>query len=68
MSLVASLCTFIDIGRYYTESLTPWTMLFTHAIKATCALAILALDVTVYILLAEEKYSLIGIGLDGLLM
>ncbi|KAJ3473924.1 hypothetical protein NLG97_g10070 [Lecanicillium saksenae] len=68
MSLVASLCTFVDIARYYTESLTPWTMLFTHIIKATCAFAILALDVAVYIILSEEKYSLIGIGLDGLLM
>ncbi|PQK17967.1 hypothetical protein BB8028_0009g01650 [Beauveria bassiana] len=68
MSLVASLCTFVDIARYYTESLTPWTMLFTHVIKATCAFAILALDVAVYITLSEEKYSLIGIGLDSLLI
>lgn len=43
-------------------------MLFTHIIKATCALAILALDITVYILLSEEKYSLVGIGLDAALM
>lgn len=68
MSLIASLCTFVDVARYYTESLTPWTMLFTHIIKATCALAILALDITVYILLSEEKYSLVGIGLDAALM
>ncbi|KAM3512985.1 hypothetical protein MY11210_003385 [Beauveria gryllotalpidicola] len=68
MSLVASLCTFVDIARYYTESLTPWTMLFTHVVKATCAFAILALDVAVYITLSEEKYSLVGIGLDGLLI
>ncbi|ATY58952.1 hypothetical protein A9K55_003479 [Cordyceps militaris] len=68
MSLVASLCTFVDVFRYYTESLTPWTMLFTHVIKATCAFAILALDVAVYIVLSEEKYSLIGIALDSLLI
>ncbi|XWW92349.1 hypothetical protein V2A60_000272 [Cordyceps javanica] len=68
MSLIASLCTFVDVARYYTESLTPWTMLFTHVIKATCAFAILALDVAVYILLSEEKYSLVGIALDSLLI
>ncbi|OAA73335.1 hypothetical protein ISF_00236 [Cordyceps fumosorosea ARSEF 2679] len=68
MSLIASLCTFVDAGRYYTESLTPWTMLFTHIVKATCAFAILALDVAVYVILSEEKYSLVGIALDSLFL
>jgi hypothetical protein len=45
------------------ESLTPWTMLFTHVVKLTCASAILALDVVVYTQ-RKEKYSLVGLGLD----
>lgn len=40
-------------------------MLFTHIIKLTCALAILALDVVVYVQISHEKhYSLVGLGLD----
>ncbi|KAG8409792.1 hypothetical protein J3458_018874 [Metarhizium acridum] len=63
MSFVAATCTLIEIVKYMSEALTPWTVLFTHVVKLTCASAILALDVVVY---AQEKeyQSLVGIGLD----
>ncbi|KAI9147777.1 hypothetical protein HJFPF1_12808 [Paramyrothecium foliicola] len=63
-SFVAALCTFFEIGKYIAESLTPWTMLFTHVLKLSCATAILALDVVVYARQHDKHYSLIGLGLD----
>lgn len=68
LSFVVALCTIFEIGRYFSESLTPWTMLFTHVVKLACASAILALDVVVYVQRDDSHYSLIGLGMDGLLM
>ncbi|KAK1248411.1 hypothetical protein MKX08_006631 [Trichoderma sp. CBMAI-0020] len=68
MSFVVALCTFFEIGRYFSELLTPWTMLFTHVVKLACASAILALDVVVYVQRDDSHYSLIGLVMDGLLM
>ncbi|KAJ6441232.1 Centromere protein V [Purpureocillium lavendulum] len=68
MSCIVALCTFFEIVRFVSESLTPWTMLFTHVIKLTCAAAILALDVVVYVQRSDAHYSLIGIGLDAALI
>lgn len=68
MSFVAGLCTFIEIGKFLGESLTPWSMLFTNVIKTACALAILALDIVAYTNLSEKSYSLLGIALDGVLL
>lgn len=68
MSLVAACCTLFEMGKLMAESLTPWTMLVTHVVKLACALAILALDIAVYALRAEAHYSLVGLGLDALLM
>lgn len=65
MSFIAALCTFVEILKYMAETLTPWTMLFTHVIKMTCALAVLALDAVIYIQHSEEHYSLIGLGMDS---
>ncbi|KAH8735220.1 hypothetical protein BGZ61DRAFT_528426 [Ilyonectria robusta] len=65
LAFVASVCTFYEIAKYSAESLTPWTMLFTHVMKLTCASAILALDVVVYVQRHDRHYSLIGLGLDG---
>ncbi|KHN97139.1 uncharacterized protein MAM_04736 [Metarhizium album ARSEF 1941] len=63
MSFTAATCTLLEIFKFTSGALTPWTVLFTHIIKLTCASAILVLDVVVY---AEQKeyQSLIGIGLD----
>lgn len=68
MSFVVALCTIFEIGKYFSESLTPWTMLFTHVVKLACASAILALDVVIYVQRDDSHYSLIGLGMDGLLM
>ncbi|WZH44744.1 uncharacterized protein QYS62_005772 [Fusarium acuminatum] len=62
---VASLCSFVEIAKYFAESLTPWTMLFTHIIKLTCAIATLALDVVIYTEKHDKHYSLVALGLDG---
>lgn len=61
---VASLCTFVEIAKYFAEALTPWTMLFTHVIKLTCALATLVLDIVVYVQKHDKHYSLVALGLD----
>lgn len=68
LSAVAALCTFFEIARYLAESLTPWTMLFTHVVKLTCASAILALDIVVYVRNSDEHYSLAGLGIDAVLL
>ncbi|GJN71280.1 hypothetical protein PLICBS_005343 [Purpureocillium lilacinum] len=68
MSFIVALCTFVEIAKFVSESLTPWTMLFTHVIKLTCAAAILALDVVVYIQRSDAHYSLVGIALDAALI
>lgn len=68
MSVVVVACTLYEVARYVAETLTPWTMLFTHILKLTCASAILALDIVVYVQRSDKNYSLVGIGLDGALM
>ncbi|KAL7797259.1 hypothetical protein V8C37DRAFT_370517 [Trichoderma ceciliae] len=68
MSFVVAICTMFEIGRYFSESLTPWTMLFTHVVKLVCASAILALDVVIYVQRSDSHYSLVGLGMDALLM
>ncbi|KAF4945514.1 hypothetical protein FGADI_11877 [Fusarium gaditjirri] len=61
---IASLCSFVEIAKYFAEALTPWTMLFTHVIKLTCAIATLALDIVVYTEKHDKHYSLVALGLD----
>ncbi|KND89306.1 hypothetical protein TOPH_06027 [Tolypocladium ophioglossoides CBS 100239] len=68
MSFITALCTLFEVAKFVAEALTPWTMLFTHVIKLTCASAILALDVVIYVQRKDANYSLVGLGLDGLLI
>ncbi|OPB36692.1 hypothetical protein A0O28_0057720 [Trichoderma guizhouense] len=68
LSSVVALCTIFEIARYFSESLTPWTMLFTHVVKLACASAILALDVVIYVQRSDARYSLVGLGMDALLL
>lgn len=68
MSLIVAIFNFIEIVRYANESLTPWTMLFTHVIKTVATAAILGLDVVAYIILSEQHYSVISIVMDGILL
>ncbi|KAH6606009.1 hypothetical protein Trco_005162 [Trichoderma cornu-damae] len=68
LSCVVAVCTIFEIARYISESLTPWTMLFTNVVNLACASAILALDVVVYVRRSDSHYSLAGLGADALLM
>ncbi|KAG5987215.1 hypothetical protein E4U54_005090 [Claviceps lovelessii] len=63
MSFIAATCTLFEMVKYMDEALTPWTMLFTHVIKLTCASAICILDAVVYAR-RKEYQSLVGLGLD----
>ncbi|KAH7322880.1 hypothetical protein B0I35DRAFT_476783 [Stachybotrys elegans] len=65
LSSVASICTIVEIFKFFSESLTPWTMLFTQVIKLTCAGAILALDAVIYVQRHDRHYSLLGLGVDA---
>ncbi|KAF4483500.1 hypothetical protein FAGAP_11745 [Fusarium agapanthi] len=65
---VASLCSFVEIAKYFAEALTPWTMLFTHVIKLTCAIATLALDIVVYTEKHDKHYSLVALGITSLVL
>jgi hypothetical protein len=58
----------VEIARYMAEGLTARMMLFTHAIKVVCACALLGLDVAVYVKGATNHYSLVGLGLDAVLL
>ncbi|KAG5982257.1 hypothetical protein E4U55_002148 [Claviceps digitariae] len=63
MSFIAATCTLAEIVKYMGEALTPWTMLFTHVVKLTCASAICILDAVVYAR-RKEYQSLVSLGLD----
>lgn len=54
----------MEISKTATETLTPFAMLCTHIIKLTVALAMLALDVTVYLQRTDQDYSIVGLALD----
>jgi hypothetical protein len=54
----------VQIARFIAEALTPFSVLFGNSVSVTLSLAVLALDVVVYIQHADKQYSTIGIGLD----
>ncbi|CAG9941290.1 unnamed protein product [Clonostachys rosea f. rosea IK726] len=68
LSSLGAICTLVEIARYMAEGLTARMMLFTHAIKVVCACALLGLDVAVYVKGATNHYSLVGLGLDAVLL
>ncbi|KAG9251206.1 uncharacterized protein F5Z01DRAFT_639604 [Emericellopsis atlantica] len=68
LSFLASICTMVEIARYLAESLTPWTVLFTHTIKLTCAACLLALDIVAHIKVIDENFSIVGLALDAAFM
>ncbi|KAF4774712.1 hypothetical protein HER10_EVM0002654 [Colletotrichum scovillei] len=67
-SLVCLFSTFYEISKLAAETLTPWTMLFTHILKIVCSLAVLALDVVVFVQRKDSHYSVVGLGLDCFLL
>lgn len=68
MSFMMLLCTLYEMIRFAGESLTPWTMLFTHAAKLVFAAIMFALGVVVYVGRRNTSYSLAGIAIDAALM
>ncbi|KAK0713034.1 hypothetical protein B0T26DRAFT_649315 [Lasiosphaeria miniovina] len=67
-NLISLVLNIIEVSRMVTDSLTPFFMLFSQGIKLALALAILGLDVTVYVQRTDANYSIIALALDcGLL-
>ncbi|KAK4218437.1 hypothetical protein QBC37DRAFT_200207 [Rhypophila decipiens] len=67
-STISLVLTIIEISRLATDILTPFLMLCTHIIKLVLSLAILGLDVTVYLQRTDRHYSIVALALDcGLL-
>ncbi|WQF78444.1 hypothetical protein CDEST_03458 [Colletotrichum destructivum] len=67
-SLICLISTFYEVSKLAAETLTPWTMLFTHVLKIVCSLATLALDAVVFVQRKDSRYAAVGLGLDGLLL
>ncbi|KAF4585941.1 hypothetical protein GQ602_005246 [Ophiocordyceps camponoti-floridani] len=59
-----SVCTFFEMARFVGEVLTPRAMVMTHIFKLASGIIILALDVAVYVVRKDARYSLVGLGLD----
>ncbi|KAM7204588.1 hypothetical protein V8F33_001552 [Rhypophila sp. PSN 637] len=67
-STISLVLTIIEISRLATDILTPFLMLCTHIIKLVLSLAILGLDITVYLQRTDRHYSIVALALDcGLL-
>jgi hypothetical protein len=64
LAAVSTACTLFEIAKYFGESLTPWTMLFTHVIKLTCALGILVLDIIVLLDRTDTRYTIVSLAID----
>ncbi|KAF9873553.1 hypothetical protein CkaCkLH20_09012 [Colletotrichum karsti] len=63
-SLLCLVATIYEVSKLAAETLTPWTMLFTHVLKLVASLAVLALDVVVFVQRKDSHYSVVGLGLD----
>lgn len=50
------------------ETLTPWTMLFTHVMKLTSGLAILGLDIVLLVQKRETPYAIVSLAIDSVLL
>ncbi|CAK7229881.1 hypothetical protein SCUCBS95973_007380 [Sporothrix curviconia] len=60
--------TIMEAARLLAETLTPYFLLAAHVIKLTCAAAMLALDIVVYIHRSEGNWSTVGLALDVALL
>ncbi|RYP08690.1 hypothetical protein DL765_008713 [Monosporascus sp. GIB2] len=67
-SFVNFVLTLISIAKFVSEVLTPSGMLFSCILSTVLALAILALDILVYIRHSDKKFSLIGLVVDSFLL
>lgn len=60
--------TVFEIVKLANETLTPWTMLFTHIMKVVTSCASLSVDVVIYVEQLDRHYSIVGLALNVLLM
>ncbi|KAK1971745.1 hypothetical protein LY78DRAFT_699032 [Colletotrichum sublineola] len=67
-ALICLISTVYEVSKLAAETLTPWTMLFTHVLKIVCSLATLALDIVVFLQRKDSRYSVVGLGLDSFLL
>jgi hypothetical protein len=68
LSTVSLVLTTVEISKLVAETLTPFAMIFTHVLKVMCTLAILGLDIAVYIWRTDGHWSLTGLVLDCALL
>lgn len=68
LSFLSFVLTVVELAKLGSETLTPWTMLFTHVLKIVCSFAILGLDIVAYAQRADGYYSTIGLVADIVLM
>ncbi|KAL1876375.1 hypothetical protein VTK73DRAFT_9444 [Phialemonium thermophilum] len=67
-SVLSLLLSIVEIVKTSSETLTPFVMLATNAVKMACSSAILGLDIVVYLRRSDEHYSIVGLAIDcGLL-
>ncbi|RYO84005.1 hypothetical protein DL766_001871 [Monosporascus sp. MC13-8B] len=67
-SLINCVLTLVSIAKFVSEVLTPSGMLFSCILSTVLALAILALDILVYVKHSDKQYSLIGLVIDSFLL
>ncbi|KAL1891190.1 hypothetical protein Sste5346_007823 [Sporothrix stenoceras] len=68
LGVLCLVLTIMEAARLLAETLTPYFLLACHIIKMTCAAAMLALDIVVYINRSEGNWSSIGLALDVALL
>ncbi|CAK7197819.1 hypothetical protein SEUCBS139899_000468 [Sporothrix eucalyptigena] len=68
LGVLCLVLTIMEAARLLAETLTPYFLLASHIIKMTCAAAILALDIVVYINRSEGNWSSVGLALDVALL
>ncbi|KAI2631217.1 hypothetical protein GGS21DRAFT_170003 [Xylaria nigripes] len=67
-SLICLAITLISIARFIAEVLTPLPLLFGCILNLVLASVVLALDIVIYVRRKDKNYSLIGLGLDIILI
>ncbi|ROT42749.1 hypothetical protein SODALDRAFT_319357 [Sodiomyces alkalinus F11] len=68
LPVISLVLTIYEIIRLLAETLTPWTMLFTHVVKTVCACVSLAADIVMYLERNDRHYTIAGLALDVVLL
>lgn len=56
------------MAKLAAETLTPWTMLFTHVMKVVICCASLAVDIVWFLEQKDHRYTVAGLVLDIVLL